>query len=299
MTKIKNISFAGGGFYGYGEVGALKEMEKYSEYFDLQNIKGVSVGSIIAALYSINYSIDELSEIIFKLDIDSLIRDNYVAYYNLYEKFGMYEAKKLELEIERLICVKTNIKNCTFCQIEKNLTIISTNLNYQCPVFFNKENTPEMPISKAVRMSISYPLIMAPVLYKGDLYGDGGEFINYPINTFSNLEETIGITFASHNEDRRGMLKNRVEINNLFQFLASTVITISRSAYVSQITEKYLKRSIIVHITEKIDSMQFNLTMVQKKFIYDCGVKAVQDQLHEILGIEKRLDADATAAKLD
>jgi NTE family protein len=284
---IKNLGFAGGGFYGIAQVAALKELENYKEYFDIKRIRGVSVGSMVAALYAIGYTPDELTKILFDMDFDKLIKDTYFAYYKLYERFGMYEAQKLEEEMERLIRIKTNIKLCTFCQIDKDLTIISTNLNYQCPRFFNKENTPDMPISKAIRMSIGYPLIMTPILFEGDLYGDGGEFMNYPITTFDNMEETLGITFAAHNENINGTLKHRIPINDVYDYIKSIGTTMSRATYVSQITSEYLKRSIVIHITENISSMQFNLTNEQKNTIYNCGIKAVKDQIVQILDISQ------------
>lgn len=285
-AKIKNLGFAGGGFYGIAQVAALKELESYQDYLDVTCIKGVSVGSMIAALYAIGYTADELTKILFETDFDSLIKDTYFAYYKLYEKFGMYEALKLEAEIERLIRTKTNIKLCTFDQIGIDLTIIATNLNYQCPRFFNKANSPNVPISKAVRLSIGYPLIMTPVLYEGDLYGDGGEFINYPITTFDNLDETLGITFAAHNENANGTLATRIAIKDVYDYIISIGSTMNRATYVSQITDKYLKRSIVIHITENISSMQFNLTKEQKQLLYQCGVTAVKNQIASILGLE-------------
>lgn len=287
--KIRNLCFCGGGIYGLAEVAALKELDNYKEYLDIKNIKGVSVGSMVAALYAVGYTPEELVKIVFEMDFDKLIKDNRFVYLKLWEKYGMYEANKLEEEIERLISVKTNIKLCTFCQIEKDLTIFSTNLNCQCARTFNREYTPEMPISKAVRMSIAYPLIMTPVLYEGDYYGDGGEFMNYPIITFedSELDETLGITFAAFNENRNGTLKGRVAINDVYEYFLSLGLTMSRAAYVSQITEKYLKRSIVIHITENINSMQLNLTTDQKNFIFDCGIKATQDQIIDILGLDE------------
>lgn len=283
IKKIKNLGLSGGGFYGFAQVAALKELENYSSYFDLQHIKGVSVGSMIAALYAVGYTADELTKILFELDFDSLIKDNYFGYLRIYDTYGMYQAVKLEEEIEKLIREKTNIKFCTFCQIKIKLTIISTNLNYQCAKFFNKVTTPHMAISRAVRLSIGYPLVMAPVMYLGDLYGDGGEFINYPITTFNNLDETLGITFASHNENIDGTLKTRVEIKDIYDYIKSLGATLSRATYVSQITKKYLDRSIIINITENVHSMQFNLTKEQKQNIYDCGTKAVRDQISKIL----------------
>ena len=286
--QIKNFCCSGGGFFGYAEIGVLKELENYKEYLDIKNVKGVSVGSIVAALYAVGYEPEELAKIMFDMDFDKLIRDTRLPYIKLYEKYGMYEANKLEEEIERLIRVKTNIKFCTFCQIEMNLTIISTNLNMQRPRSFDRHTDPDMVISKAVRLSISYPLVMTPILYDGDLMGDGGEFLNYPITTFSDseLEETIGITFAAYNENNDGTLKSRIPINDIYDYIKSLGLTMSRAAYVSQITPKYLERSIIVHITENISSMQFNLTKEQKKFIYECGVKAVREQVERVLGVK-------------
>lgn len=286
-NKIKNIALCGGGFFGYAEIGVLKELENYAEYFDIKNIRGVSVGSIVASLYAVGYNADELAKILFELDFDALIKDStHFIYFKLYEKYGMYEANKLEEEVEKYIRTKTNIRQCTFCQIEKNLTIISTNLNYQCPRFFSKETSPNIPISKAVRMSIGYPLIMTPVLFEGDLYGDGGEFINYPITTFNNLDETLGITFAAYNENNDGTLNARMPINDIYDYFRSLALTMSRATYISQITDKYLQRSIIVHITQNINSMQFNLTSEQKNFIYQCGITATKEQIGKILNLK-------------
>lgn len=283
MNKIKNLGFAGGGFYGIALVAALKQLEDYQDIFQIERVSGVSVGSMIAALYAVGYSADELTTLMFELDFDSLIKGNYFSYYRLYNNFGMYDATLLENKIEELIREKTHIKDCTFKQIKCDLTIISTNLNYQTPRFFSKSNSPNMIISKAVRMSIGYPLIISPVLFEGDLYGDGGEVINYPITIFDNLDETMGITFASYNENNDGTLKSRVEIKDVYDYIKAIGSTITRATYISQITEKYLKRSIVINITEKMDSMQFNLTQEQKNKIYECGINSTKEQIGKII----------------
>lgn len=282
-TVIKNLALSGGGFYGYAEVGVLRELENYTEHIAIETIKAVSVGSMVAALYAVGYTADELTKIIFEMNFDNLIRDTNFSYYNLYGRFGMYEADRLEKEIERLIQEKVNIKNCTFSQIKKNLIIIATNLNYQCAKIFGKDDTPRMIISKAVRMSIGYPGYITPVLFEGDLYGDGGEFMNYPITTFSNLHETIGITFAAHNENIDGTLKQRIPITCLSDYVKSLALTLSRALYVSQITPKQLDRSIVVHIDKNISSMQFNLTKEEKEYIYQCGIKATKSQINKLI----------------
>ena len=298
MVKIKKLALCGGGFYGYAEVGVLIELENYKEYFDIDEINGVSVGSIVASLYAVGYTANELGKILFNLDFDLLIRDNKLPYYKLYESFGMYTATRLEEEIERLIREKTNIKNCTFSQIQKKLTIISTNLNYQRATLFNKDLTPTMIISKAVRMSIGYPFIITPVLYEGDYYGDGGEFINYPITLFDNLEEVLGITVSAYNENRNGTLKSRIPINNIYDYITSLAVTMSRAAYIAQITSEYLDRSIIVNITEDISSMQFNLNIDQKQFLLRCGINATKEQIDKVLNININKEMNETLTEI-
>lgn len=268
---IDSLGLAGGGFYGIAHIAVLSQMN-----IKFKHIKGVSVGALVAALYAVGYNPEELKTIVFELDFDKLIKDNYFAYYHLYNEYGMYTAGALEQKIEELISSKTLIKNCTFDQIDIDLTIISTNLNYQRAEFFNRKTSPKLAISKAVRMSIGYPGVITPVMYKGDLYGDGGEFINYPISTFDDMSRTIGITFAAHNENKDGTLNTRTEINNILDYLVSVASCLSRSAYLSQMKPEHMARSIVVHIRKNITSMQFNLSLEQKQYIYDCGLEAAK-----------------------
>ena len=56
--KIKNLALGGGGIFGYAEIGALSELEKYDEYIEIESITGTSVGSIVAGLWAVGYSMD-------------------------------------------------------------------------------------------------------------------------------------------------------------------------------------------------------------------------------------------------
>lgn len=284
MKKIKTLCLCGGGIYGYAEIGAISELEKYKENIDFDNIIGVSVGSIIGTLYAVGYTSQELDNIIYQMNFDKLIKGTSIfSYVKLFEKYGLYDAIDLENEIEKLIRQKTNIKNCTFVQIPKNLQIVATNLNHQKPYIFNRENTPDMVISKAVRMSIAYPGIISPILYQGDYYGDGGITLNYPITIAPNLDETVGLLFISINENDNGTLKNKTQINNIYEFAASIANTLARSAYILQLKKEYLEHSIIIRIEKNYSSMNTILTMEEKDYIYNCGVNAVKEQIKKII----------------
>ena len=87
---ITNLGLAGGGFFGFAHIAAIKELEMYKDIINIQHVSGVSVGSMIAALYAVGYTADELKTIIFELDFNYLICDTnyYLTYYKIYEKFG-------------------------------------------------------------------------------------------------------------------------------------------------------------------------------------------------------------------
>jgi hypothetical protein len=72
----------------------------------------------------------------------------------------------------------------------------------------------------------------------------------------------------------------------------------SRAAYTSQITTEYLDRSIIVNITEDINSMQFNLSIDQKHFLFRCGINAVKEQIDKILGISMNKEMNETLEQI-
>lgn len=282
---IRKLCLAGGGYFGIAQIPVLEKLfTDYQNNLELKEICCVSVGSLIGGLIAVGYTPSELSTIFMELDFNALIKDNMFPYLKLYEKFGMYEAIKLENTIENLIREKTNIKFCTFSQIPINLVIIATNLNYQTYRKFSKDTSPNLAISKAIRMSISYPPIITPVLYDGDYYGDGGESSNYPITLYSDseLNDAIGITFASFNENIDGTLNQRTNISDVYDYVRSVCHTMNRSTYISQLKEKHIQRSIIIKIDKPIHSMNLDITLSEKKIIYECGVRAAE-QIKQII----------------
>ena len=275
---IENIVLAGGGFYGYAQAAALNALFDSNITIHLKNICGVSAGSMIAALIAVGYAPSEVLEILENIDFNSLIKDNQLPYINLVKKFGMYDAILLHKYIEKLIYRKTGIRKCTFSQLEINLTIVATDLNYQCPCYFNKNTDPDMPISKAVRMSISYPIIISPMVHNGTLYGDGGNTVNFPFSIYDDAEKTIGITFSTIDENADGSLKRPHNISNLVDYVRSIGQTLSRTAYIAQASSN-ISRYIVIDIDVEIDSMQFNLNENQINSLYNCGVNAVDNFL--------------------
>jgi NTE family protein len=122
---------------------------------------------------------------------------------------GLAEGNKILDWIEEKIRVETKITHATFGELYelhqkdpkkyKQLYLMGTNLNKTNSEIFSHEDTPNVIISDAVRISMSIPIVFRPhqcyekkddrrQLAKNDLYADGGLMDNYPIWLFDKEE---------------------------------------------------------------------------------------------------------------
>jgi len=124
-----------------------------------------------------------------------------------YDHKGLAKGKKIREWIEQKISENSKIKHLTFGELNelhktkphkyKQLYLIGTNVSKKRSEVFSHENTPNVIISDAVRISMSLPLIFQPhqcyekrygkrqiSQSKRDLYIDGGVMDNYPIWLF-------------------------------------------------------------------------------------------------------------------
>ena len=79
--------------------------------------------------------------------------------------------------------LKLNVNDITFIELynitKKNLSMIGTNYTKGTEVCFNHINYPTLSVIKAIRISISVPLLFTPVLYNNDYYVDGAIYLHF------------------------------------------------------------------------------------------------------------------------
>jgi NTE family protein len=199
-NNFDTICFSGGGIKGISFIGVIEYLEKklYINTKNINNWVGTSIGAIFAFIYSLGYTTYEIKKIILEfnfnklepnIDIDCLLEFN-----------GIDNGNKFIYIMKQFIKKKFNIEEISFSQLfqltNNKLTIIGTNFSKGTEAVFNIDNTPDMLIIDALRISISIPIIFTPILYNSDYYIDGAIINNFPIK-YCNPLTTLGIYIKS------------------------------------------------------------------------------------------------------
>lgn len=224
---MKGLCLAGGGIKAAAHIGAIKALEEEKIKFDC--VSGTSSGSMIATMYALGYSSDEM----WKMFQKYCKKIKYVEWENILKIIfglifqrriivdGLNSGKVVKKIIEN-ICSQKNIENIN--QIEMPLLIPMVGLqNGIVYIVSSKEirsiisdkikYISDMPISTAVQASCSFPVVFSPCTYKKLQLIDGGVRENLPWKVLKQIgaDEVLGISFNTIIE-KEDYCKNIIEI---------------------------------------------------------------------------------------
>lgn len=194
INDNKVLILSGGGVKGIAYVGAFRALEEMGYMSKFKTYAGTSVGALMLALLNVGYTSDELYRFIKSFNMQNM-KD--ISFMNL-QLFGLDKGDKLTYVLNKLITAKKFNPNITLKELhnktDKTLILTTTCLNTLKVEYLSWETYPELPLLKAIRMSISVPWFYTPVSHNGLLYIDGGCIDNYPINLFKDrLNDIVGI----------------------------------------------------------------------------------------------------------
>lgn len=210
----KNLVLEGGGIRGVAYAGAFSILEEKNILQQLDKVAGTSAGAIAGVMISVGYSAKEIDSVMRSLPVEEFNdgKGGIVGKYRrVRNKFGLYKGKKFEVWLQRLINSKTGNTNLSFAQLHqihlknklfKDFYCTATNLSKQQLEIFSYENTPDMSIALAVRISGGIPLYFEPIILNDqyqkiektdtisfrNYFVDGGMLANYPISIFDTCE---------------------------------------------------------------------------------------------------------------
>lgn len=191
------LVLSGGGARGIAHIGVIKAMEENNIPIDY--IAGTSAGAIVASMYSMGLSPEEMDSIVHTDDFynwaNGIIDKNYLYYFRKKEENASWISLKFSLDSVISTSLPTSIvssipydyslmENTAGPIAKANYNFDSLFIPFRC-VAADIENKKTVifkdgDLATAVRASSAYPFYFKPVLYNGSILYDGGMYNNFP-----------------------------------------------------------------------------------------------------------------------
>lgn len=215
------LCLSGGGIKGVAHVGALKALEE--ENIKIDCISGTSSGSIVASMYAIGYTPDEMYQLfkkyakeISKVSVTNVIK---LIYGLIFKRKIIIEGLNTGNKLYKIVQEQANKKGIDIMKdIKMPLIIPSVNLyNGAIYLFSSLENDRRysdeyitvntIEVGKAVQSSCSYPGVFCPVNYKNKKMVDGGVRENTPWRELKEIgaDKIISVIFEKEKEIKKNV----------------------------------------------------------------------------------------------
>ncbi|MFH1767614.1 MAG: patatin-like phospholipase family protein, partial [Candidatus Omnitrophota bacterium] len=212
--KTVGVALGSGGAYGGSHIGVLKVLDEHRIPIDM--ICGSSVGSIIASMWALGYSQQEMAKnlMIFGRCVNPFSFSGFSFPFK-----GLLRAKKLEGVLKDIFGnknfydLKHRLGIVVFSFKKRQITLISEGLIY-----------------KAVAASCAMPGIFEPIVFKGDIFMDGGVLSPLPTKILlnQNIKKIIAVNVIPSKEEIYRIYRSKTLKFNVFDFIFGSIETMQQ-----------------------------------------------------------------------
>lgn len=257
---------AGGGTRLPAHVGVLSALADMGIGYD--HIVGVSGGSVVASLAAAGKEMDELK---------FLLRNVNFAQFRGYSLIGLLKNGGLSTGKRFEQWMESQLGSMCFGDLDKNLHVVAADVRSGRPVVFNRDNSPDITVARAVLYSISIPLIFPfhhygeHVLVDGSILAEDSLFCDWagdrtPVVCFRLRDKRLA---AAH--PARRVLP---VADYMFMLIRTFMNTISRE----YLSESLWLNTVLIE-TDGMSPLEFNMTPEQKQSLFDLGYATTQEFL--------------------
>ena len=281
------LALSGGGMKGIAHIGVLKALEENNIHIDV--IGGTSAGSMVASLYAIGYTPDEIL-LCFKNNTKRILgEENFKIIRGIrgliskkINGIGFKNGENIqkvfnELSISKNVYKMNNIKMpivIPAVDIKDSKEYIFTNNIPKNNDICEKEYITEIGVGEAVRASSSFPAVFNPCTIQKHAFIDGGALDNVPVEEVKKQGADVVIA-VKFNEDKIN------DDSNLMDIVMKTIDIMG-----SKIAEKNINKSDLIL---NIDTGKIGLLDTKK--IYKCfesGYNVAKENIEKIKEILKK-----------
>jgi len=274
------LAFSGGGAKGIAHAGVLKAFLENSITPSI--VGGTSSGSIVATLYAMGYSPDNIFKLFKKYsknitNIKSKSIINEISKYSLTKKIsinGLNSGEELSNIVNRL-SIEKGIKSIEDLKIplvipavdilEEKEYIFSS---VKPEVKYKEKYITDIDLGTAVRASSSFTGVYSPCTYKNKMFLDGGLVNNTPVKELKECgaDKVIAINFKSEKLNEK---------SNIVDIVMKSLDIMS-----NRLAKENLEKSDIL-ITLKTSSIGL-LDINKSQYCFDVGYNAALEYVDEI-----------------
>lgn len=291
--------FGGGAIRGAAHAGVIRALKELG--IEPDTLAGSSVGAMVAALYAVGYSADELSKIFLSVNFE-LFRDISLGFNKKFalskgEVFLEWLRDLIEQKYYGEAYLKGQCRRVSFKDLNKNLIIITTNMkDFSCREFSNFE-TPDFEIAMAVRISCCMPGLMRAVNLEEELLVDGDLMKGKPMWYLSkNIQNTPGRILEIRLEGSfSGSDQSPIEyVNGMYTCMTST-----ETSFIKNIYGKRDRYDYLVINTGNVVVVDFNYPSDKRQAIIDDGYRQTMNFFKDYLVLKKQKIVDIYSNILD
>jgi predicted acylesterase/phospholipase RssA len=225
MLNYNSLVIAGGAMKVLSVIGVFQYLEEKNILKNIHNFVGTSAGALMCLLISLGYNATEIKNIVVEsLQNEKITNLNADGLLDILSTYGISDGADLEELYDQLIYKKFKKRKLTFIEFAKitgnNLVICVSNLSKERSEYMCVNNTPDISVAKAVKISCSIPILYTPTTLNDDLYVDGGVYNNFPIDYFKDhsLKDILGINIITKNYQRNESFMEYI------QFIMNSII---------------------------------------------------------------------------
>lgn len=277
-TSIRKhiLVLSGGGSKGIAHLGAMKALEDIGVLQHMNTFAGTSAGALVVGLFVAGYTVEELWNAIYGLDISKY---KSMSIINFVQQCGLDNGRLVEDLIRDMLVKKGHDGDITLAELhavsKKRMYLTTVRINTMEPYYLSHETEPNLPVFKAIRMSMSIPWYFTPVKHDGNLYVDGSCRDHYPIRLFKDrLGEVIGVYLSNGAE-------HYSKISGIEEFSGRVLECFYKDLQIYQV-QGFEQYTFLVTIDD-VGLSKTDVSPDKKKDMFRAGYTLVMNEKHKVV----------------